>query len=63
MPCPERFELPTTKFVACHALRGFGPEVGGEESMSNLCTLVQFRAHREMCAGRYSRGLAAHCLH
>jgi len=40
MPCPERFELPTTKFVACHALRGFGPELGEEESMSNLCAQI-----------------------
>src|SRR3569623_642623 len=40
MPCPERFELPTTKIVDCYALRGFGPEVGEEESMSNLCALI-----------------------
>jgi len=44
MPCPERFALPTTKFVACHALRGFGPEVGEEESMSDLCALIIQRA-------------------
>ena len=47
-------------------LRGFGPEVGEEKSMGNLCTLVQSRTAldvREALEPWLSCALLTLCLH